>query len=63
MYSYSIYLAVLLSMFFVGFFILIPVCYLFLSDFWFYSIVLFGLYVFYRFPIYFQRVHRQNHRK
>lgn len=48
----SIYLSLLLSIFLTGLLVFIPVFYLLLSDFWFYSIVLFSLYVFYRFHTY-----------
>lgn len=48
----SIYLSLLLSIFLTGLLVFVPVFYLLLSDFWFYSIVLFSLYVFYRINIY-----------
>jgi hypothetical protein len=48
----SIYLSLLLSIFLTGLLLFVPVFYLLLSDFWFYSIVLFSLYVFYRINIY-----------
>ena len=51
----SIYLSLLLSIFLTGLLVFVPVFYLLLSDFWFYSIVLFSLYVFYRFHIYLKR--------
>ena len=51
----SIYLSLLLSIFLTGLLLFVPVFYLLLSDFWFYSIVLFSLYVFYRINIYLKR--------
>ena len=48
----SIYLSLLLSIFFSVLLLFVPVFYLLFRDFWFYSIVLFSLYVFYRFHIY-----------
>jgi hypothetical protein len=59
----SIYLALFLSIFYISIFILIPVSYLFFSSFWFYSILLFVVYILYRFPIYFERFHRKNPRE